>query len=338
VPFFLTVVCTLLASLPVKADCIIPVEQTRDVSSWGNIISIGHGGDGQELYDAAPDFGPFYIFQPMALIYEMASIDSNAWQHSTTGDNLLVVKCGSVGGTSAGPDDMVDILLRSDYDFLFQVTSSTNVRLRGTLSAGIEGPYTSAGSSVLLENVSTGFDIVRHHSSTVSSFDDTVTLLAGTTYRLWVWASGGINTLPGVTGSFFSEIDVILGVCTDGFFEVSLSCVPNSGTLPFNSQFLVTIDNYGLARPVSRVAARIDVALASGATYSNWRAGYTNIANWSSFTTSWNQSFPALGSVDGFNTFTLVAEDVTPAPYNQPPNPPAGDTATATCTVTGIVP
>ena len=118
VPFFLTVVCTLLASLPVKADCIIPVEQTRDVSSWGNIISIGHGGDGQELYDAAPDFGPFYIFQPMALIYEMASIDSNAWQHSTTGDNLLVVKCGSVGGTSAGQVRIADNPMLSECALL----------------------------------------------------------------------------------------------------------------------------------------------------------------------------------------------------------------------------
>jgi hypothetical protein len=39
---------------------------------------------------------------------------------------------------------------------------------------------------------------------------------------------------------------------------------------------------------------------------------------------------PAIGSVIGANTFTLMAEDVTPAPYNQPPYPPAGSTCSRT--------
>ncbi len=47
---------------------------------------------------------------------------------------------------------------------------------------------------------------------------------------------------------------------------------------------------------------------------------------------------PALGSVIGVNLFELVGEDVTPAPFNQPPYPPAGDTATASCMVTGVAP
>ncbi len=57
-----------------------------------------------------------------------------------------------------------------------------------------------------------------------------------------------------------------------------------------------------------------------------------------SFISSWNQNIPAMASVIGNNVFTLAAEDVTPAPYNQPPYPPAGDTDTAFCTVTGIAP
>ena len=38
----------------------------------------------------------------------------------------------------------------------------------------------------------------------------------------------------------------------------------------------------------------------------------------------------------GPNEFALVVEDVTPAPFNQPPYAPSGDTATDACTVTGL--
>ena len=40
----------------------------------------------------------------------------------------------------------------------------------------------------------------------------------------------------------------------------------------------------------------------------------------------------------GDNVFTLVAEDVTPAPYNQPPYAASGDTDSGACTVTGLAP
>jgi len=42
--------------------------------------------------------------------------------------------------------------------------------------------------------------------------------------------------------------------------------------------------------------------------------------------------------VIGVNSFTLVAEDVTPAPYNQPPYPASGDGDMESCLVTGIAP
>jgi hypothetical protein len=38
----------------------------------------------------------------------------------------------------------------------------------------------------------------------------------------------------------------------------------------------------------------------------------------------------------GPNAFVLSVEDVTPAPFNQPPYAPSGDTAVAGCTVTGL--
>lgn len=119
--------------------------------------------------------------------------------------------------------------------------------------------------------------------------------------------------------------------------SATISVDPSSGTLPFTTQFTVQLNNDydGQNR---RMAAHIDATLASGGTFPNWRAGFTNVAASDSYLCSWNQNIPALATLLGDNVFTLVAEDVTPAPYNQPPYPPAGDTAISTCTVTGIAP
>jgi len=119
--------------------------------------------------------------------------------------------------------------------------------------------------------------------------------------------------------------------------SASLSCLPNSGIVPFNTSMQVTLNNE-FAGQNRRVAAQLDALLASGASYPAWRSGSTNIAAGGNFITSWNQAIPALGLVIGENVFTLRAEDVTPAPFNQPPYPAAGDTGSSTCTVTGIAP
>jgi len=116
----------------------------------------------------------------------------------------------------------------------------------------------------------------------------------------------------------------------------TLGCVPDSGTLPFASQFWVQLEN--LTTENRRAAARIDAQIASGGVFGNWRAGWTNLDPGEVFTTYWNQNFPALGSLVGHNVFTLVCEDVTPSPYNQPPYAPAGDTDSASCTVTAASP
>jgi hypothetical protein len=117
----------------------------------------------------------------------------------------------------------------------------------------------------------------------------------------------------------------------------AISCLPDTGTLPFTTRITVTLDNLynGQTR---RLAGRINLALGSGGQFSNWRGGYTNVAAGSSYVASWNQNLPALGSLLGNNVFTLVAEDITPAPYNQPPYPPSGDGATDACTVNASAP
>jgi hypothetical protein len=117
----------------------------------------------------------------------------------------------------------------------------------------------------------------------------------------------------------------------------SYVCTPGVGTVPFVSNMAVTLTNFYPGQ-IRRVAGRIDVTLANGAFYPNWRSGFTNIAPGASFNTSWTQNFPAVGSIIGNNAFQLFAEDVTPAPYNQCPYPPSGDTATSTCIIVANTP
>ena len=116
-----------------------------------------------------------------------------------------------------------------------------------------------------------------------------------------------------------------------------LDCIPSTGTLPFSTTMSVTLSNAyeGTARTV---AASLDAGLASGQQITSWRAGFTNVPAAGEFSTSWVQALPALATLVGESSFSLRAEDVTAAPFNQPPYPPAGDTDTASCTVTGVHP
>ena len=116
----------------------------------------------------------------------------------------------------------------------------------------------------------------------------------------------------------------------------SLNCQPGSGTLPLTVGMTAQLEN--LTSESRRAAAHIDALVADGTSYTNWRAGWTNLSPAEVYTAFWNQILPALGALVGDNVFTLVAEDVTPAPYNQPPYAASGDTDSQACTVTGLTP
>ena len=116
-----------------------------------------------------------------------------------------------------------------------------------------------------------------------------------------------------------------------------VACAPNMGTVPFTTNMTVTLTNNYLGQ-TRRIAGKINVILAGGTSVSSWRGGYTNIAAGDSYVSSWNQGIPALASVVGTNSFTVVAQDVTPAPYNQPPYPSAGDTDSGVCEVIAVAP
>ena len=85
------------------------------------------------------------------------------------------------------------------------------------------------------------------------------------------------------------------------------------------------------------IAGRLDVTLANGAFFSNWRSGFTNVSPGGSFISEWNTTIRA-GLGDRHQHLPAYCGGHTAAPYNQPPYLPAGDTDTASCTVEGIAP
>ena len=117
---------------------------------------------------------------------------------------------------------------------------------------------------------------------------------------------------------------------------VSMTCLPDNGTLPFVSQFCVGLTN--LTTESRRMAASITVVMPDATQYPNWRAGWTNLSSEETYSVCWNQNLPGLGSLVGQSLFTLYGADVTPAPYNQPPFSPSGDTDSDVCTITAAAP
>jgi len=140
---------------------------------------------------------------------------------------------------------------------------------------------------------------------------------------------------PGAYDTGFNgAVDMVAVVFDIPPVTAELTCLPALGTLPFNVTFSTRLA-HGFAQ-TRRLAGRVDIQLAGGASFPNWRSGFTNVAAGSEFTTTWGQNLPRLGSLIGDNIFTLEVEDVTPAPWNQPPYPASGSQATGECMVTGL--
>jgi hypothetical protein len=119
--------------------------------------------------------------------------------------------------------------------------------------------------------------------------------------------------------------------------DSTMGCLPCSGTVPFSTRFRVTMYNLQDDQ-FRRVAGRLNILLANGSQVSNWRAGSTTLSPGETYNASWYSTIPAISSMIGPNQFTLELEDVTQAPYNQPPYMPSGDTDSYTVTVSGIAP
>jgi len=153
------------------------------------------------------------------------------------------------------------------------------------------------------------------------------------------WTMGSTDSSWQYCGWNIDDVSLSAFECVSGETDTVTALInanPGAGTLPFVSQFTAQLGN--LTSENRRVAGRINVTVANGTPYFNWRAGWTNLSPAEVFTSIWNQNFPSLGALVGDNVFTLLGEDVTPAPYNQPPFQPSGDTDSDSTTITGTAP
>jgi predicted outer membrane repeat protein len=120
----------------------------------------------------------------------------------------------------------------------------------------------------------------------------------------------------------------------EGTVAAAIVCSPPAGTLPFAATAMVELKNRCPGSP-RRLAARLDFYLANGRYYSNWRVDVLALAAGERQSGRWTLDLPDIPAFQGLSTGVLVVHDVTPAPYNQPPYPPSGATATDSFTVTG---
>ena len=144
-----------------------------------------------------------------------------------------------------------------------------------------------------------------------------------------------------VAGTSWDELEqadfITIKYAQSNTVSCQLTCLPSSGTVPFDTTIAVSVANE-VPGDCRRMALRLDVDLANGTHYGNWRAGTTTIIPGTPFTTSLVQTIPDDPGLIGTSRIVLVAEDVTPAPYNLPPYLPAGDTDSDSCTIEGIEP
>jgi hypothetical protein len=143
----------------------------------------------------------------------------------------------------------------------------------------------------------------------------------------------------GIENGFLRERMPALRFTFDSLTTVStqMTCSPHTGTLPFTSAMTVNLVN-NRAGETRTLAGRIDVTLANGQTFTNWRTRVAELAPGGWDHNFWSQPIPAYSAFVGESVFRLVVEDVTPAPYNQPPYAAAGDRSTRTCIITGHAP
>ena len=163
--------------------------------------------------------------------------------------------------------------------------------------------------------------------SSTSSTDDEQVLASGVATTGWYYAR-----VVGV-GAAENSYDFTSAVAgAEQTISTTIACIPESGTLPYTLQVWPQLCND--SNSTRTLAGHLDLTIGNGSFYPNWRAGFTNVIGNNCYFTVIGLNMPALGSLAGDNTFTLVGEDVTAAPYNQPPYSPSGDTASASCVST----
>jgi|GEM_PF-2712058 len=295
------------------------------------------GGDGSGSYG-----GTVFSLQTdgsgFTLVHVFQEYDGYSPAGTLRLDGSTLYGTTGVGGAYSGGVVFAVETDGSDFELLHEFDNAVEgTRPEGalTLVSGKLYGMTSVGSHIFaVDPDGSGYEVVHDFTGC----DDDPELADG-------WEAKGSLSFDGATLYGMTRTGGLCGANDGEVFALPLApvtvaaaftCVPDSGVVPFQTAMTVELANpYTATR---RLAARIDIDLAGGMHVTSWRAGFTNVAGGDAHTTAWLQTIPALGSVIGINTFQVLAEDVTPAPFNQPPHPPAGQTATAACTVEGIAP
>lgn len=176
-------------------------------------------------------------------------------------------------------------------------------------------------------------------------FPDPVILIPGQTYvfevvvdsnRWGIRATDDVCYEPGsmvLNGNLIGK-DLRFRTLGDNLSPISsrLYCYPTWGTVPLTSSFSLRLwhDHEGQTRTI---AGHIDLTLGNGQFLPNFRAGYTNVHYGNPRVVIWWLNLPAIYPMLGTNLFEFVGQDVTPAPWNQPPYAPSGDTDTDFCEI-----
>jgi hypothetical protein len=223
---------------------------------------------------------------------------------------------GGATSITAGTVNGLQICSGDDDYFSFSVAEGSDIQV------DIAFAHASGNLSLYLVNPS----LTQIDSSVSTTNNESVSasgVSAGTYYAVVIGVSGAENSYSltlTITGSS-NTIHTVLG------------CVPASGTLPYTLQLWPQMCNDNWF--TRRIHGKVNVTLASGVTYYNWRAGATNVSAGNCYNTPFGVNLPNLGSLHGVNTFTIIGTDITAAPYNQPPYSPSGDTDSDFCTTTG---
>jgi len=115
-----------------------------------------------------------------------------------------------------------------------------------------------------------------------------------------------------------------------------LDCNPRTITLPGSARMSAGVANASYSR--REIAARLDAQLPDGTIVENLAFSHRVFEAGETYQASWIKPLPNIDRLDGIVTFQLYALDVTPAPWNQPPYPPSGDSDTAELPIRIIVP
>ncbi len=299
--------------------------------------------------DNGTDSGSAYLFDSTtgAQLAKLLPLDGEEYDYFGTsvaisGSTAIIGATGDDdGGAECGSAYLFDTVTGNQTAKLLPADGSTDDQFGSTVAVSAttalvgafgDDDFGSASGAAYLFDSTTGAQSAKLVPADGAAYD----------FFGWAVAIDGTNAIIGAFSDddhgFDSGSAYLFDTCAQtGTISAAYTCLPAGGTVPFATRMTVTLDNL-YSGQTRRIAGRINVSLAGGTSYSSWRAGFTNVAGGGSFTTAWYQTIPALGAVIGANLFELAAEDVTPAPYNQPPYPPAGDTATASCTVTGLAP